>query len=464
MAHMVTPAPSLRVLRPDVALSLDNAYLKMMAKRPEDRPASMTEVIALLEESKNALDRGSGALSLPPRDKFGLMIFDEQPVKQAGPARTKGDPPFFVQPEPRADPGFDPDASVYDLVMDFHLETEPACFVPAPEAVAAEIQPEGGPRATGLRAATFGALIFLLTLGATVALAVFAINSPWLIDLAKPKTVTLPKKGNAPNGGNVREAAGAPAKLPTKLPQPPRANDSPPGQDRSAASSPPAGTMSATVASPETAATAKPRAREIAGWGVVVDPDGDCRIDGNQSALSITVPGTLHDLNADIGLYNAPRVLREVVGDFDIQVKVMGDFRPGASSNRARGLPFNGAGIVVFADGDKFIRLERGVIFDNGSFNSVAIFEHHEGGSSVTDQNGPLDSGTAYLRLSRRGGRLIGSTSDDGKLWRQLTPMDIDLPARLGVGCDAINSSSASFTVRFEGLSFKTADTGSARR
>ena len=93
--------------------------------------------------------------------------------------------------------------------------------------------------------------------------------------------------------------------------------------------------------------------------GMAVDPEGDCLIDGNAKPLTITVPATLHDLNAEIGLYNA-RVVRDVTGDFDIQVKVVGDFRPGSQSNRAGGIPFNGGGIVVFLDVDSFIRLERG--------------------------------------------------------------------------------------------------------
>ena len=54
MAHMERPAPSLRASRPDVPLALEACYQKMMAKRPDDRPGSMTEVIALLQASKLA--------------------------------------------------------------------------------------------------------------------------------------------------------------------------------------------------------------------------------------------------------------------------------------------------------------------------------------------------------------------------------------------------------------------------
>ncbi len=56
LAHMERPAPSLRKTRPDIPPTVDAAYLKMMAKRPVDRPASMAEVIALLEAAKAAPD------------------------------------------------------------------------------------------------------------------------------------------------------------------------------------------------------------------------------------------------------------------------------------------------------------------------------------------------------------------------------------------------------------------------
>src|SRR6185369_8187758 len=69
--------------------------------------------------------------------------------------------------------------------------------------------------------------------------------------------------------------------------------------------------------------------QRIRGWGDVVDPDGDCTIRFRQGKLSITVPGTPHDLSPLYEKKNAPRVLREVTGDFSVRVKVSGDFEPG---------------------------------------------------------------------------------------------------------------------------------------
>ncbi len=123
---------------------------------------------------------------------------------------------------------------------------------------------------------------------------------------------------------------------------------------------------------------------------------------------------------------------------------------------RTSRLPFNGGGIVVWRDADNFIRLERGATFNRGKFNTFAIFEEREGGSGGAIHNGPLTPGTAYLRLVRRGSRIFGLTSKDGKHWTQLKPIDTVWPGALKVGLNAINSSDVPFTVRFEEMSLKT--------
>ncbi len=48
VAHKQQPVPSLRQFRADIPEGLDAAFRRMLAKRPEDRPQSMAEVIAAL--------------------------------------------------------------------------------------------------------------------------------------------------------------------------------------------------------------------------------------------------------------------------------------------------------------------------------------------------------------------------------------------------------------------------------
>ena len=101
LAHMERPAPSSRKARPDIPPALDAAYLKMMAKRPEDRPTSMTEVIALLEATKAAPEFEKGVRAGPAKSKPELMVFNEQPLPRAGTPRTKPAPPKNARrPEP----------------------------------------------------------------------------------------------------------------------------------------------------------------------------------------------------------------------------------------------------------------------------------------------------------------------------------------------------------------------------
>ncbi len=208
--------------------------------------------------------------------------------------------------------------------------------------------------------------------------------------------------------------------------------------------------------------------KELAGWGTVIDPDGDCKIAPDGDALVVTIPGVLHDLNADIDKYNAPRVLREVEGNFAIQVKVVGDFKPGPKPTNPKSLPFNGGGIFVWRDSDNFIRLERGAVVRQGKVGTFSIFEEREGGSRGAVHNGQLTPGTAYLRVERRASRIFGFTSKDGKHWTQLKPIDTVWPGTLKVGLDAINSSNKPFTLRFEELSFKgttsSADRGNSTK
>src|ERR1035438_1171576 len=79
MAHMESPAPSLRTTRPEVPAKLEDVYQKMMSKRPQDRPATMTEVISLLESCKAAASVARTSIAEPPKSRPELMVFDETP-------------------------------------------------------------------------------------------------------------------------------------------------------------------------------------------------------------------------------------------------------------------------------------------------------------------------------------------------------------------------------------------------
>jgi hypothetical protein len=69
-AHRDQPAPVLRHLRPDAPQAVEDAFQKMMAQQPADRPSSMTEVIALLESQAKTAVRSTKA---PPGRPIGIQ-------------------------------------------------------------------------------------------------------------------------------------------------------------------------------------------------------------------------------------------------------------------------------------------------------------------------------------------------------------------------------------------------------
>lgn len=73
LAHREAPIPSLRTVRPDASPALDDAFRRMLAKQPGDRPRSMNEVIELLERclpETNAPQAGAPHV---------LKVFDDRP-------------------------------------------------------------------------------------------------------------------------------------------------------------------------------------------------------------------------------------------------------------------------------------------------------------------------------------------------------------------------------------------------
>lgn len=70
----------------------------------------------------------------------------------------------------------------------------------------------------------------------------------------------------------------------------------------------------------------------VSGWGNPTDPDKDCKIQRDKDSLTIEMPGSEHDYDPVGKCFNAPRLISDLKGEFDVQVRVRIDSRRSAPS------------------------------------------------------------------------------------------------------------------------------------
>ena len=187
----------------------------------------------------------------------------------------------------------------------------------------------------------------------------------------------------------------------------------------------------------------------VKGWGRVFDPDRDCQVKTDGKTLIVTVPGSTHDLSSELGKVNAPRVLRDVQGDFIADVTVAGTVRPSGKGTVANRLPFNGAGILVWIDEKNHARLERAAILQDGRVVSYVMFEVRQSGQPYGSPSFAIEDKATQLRLERRGDQILGSVSSDGVQWRPLKPLRVNFPTKVGLGVAAVNTTTQPFVAEF---------------
>jgi hypothetical protein len=202
----------------------------------------------------------------------------------------------------------------------------------------------------------------------------------------------------------------------------------------------------------------------LKGWGQPIDPDGDCSINLKDGRLTIKVPSNRrgHGLEAELNTLNAPRVLRDIDGDFIADLEMEGAFKPVGPSANPDGFPFVGAGLLLWSDDGNYIRLERAAIVrDEHLLNPAGgaggqdeqlvpyiLFQERRDRRVVPPDPGvPVPDGPIFLRLERKKDQIMAAVSVDGHGWRAFPPRTVRLPAKLKLGVAAISSSSEPFTV-----------------
>ena len=187
----------------------------------------------------------------------------------------------------------------------------------------------------------------------------------------------------------------------------------------------------------------------LEGWGRVFDPDGDCAIVPDGGAVSMKVPGTAHDFAAELKRWNAPRILSEQSGDFVAEVRISGVFMPGDRSKIPGRRPYHGAGLLLVKDRNTSISLHRGCANLDGKLRHYANFELRKDGElAVSRFEIGFPDQDIFLRLERRGNRILNATSLDGVHWYSYNAIELELPQVLQLGIVGINSSDIPLSVR----------------
>ena len=214
---------------------------------------------------------------------------------------------------------------------------------------------------------------------------------------------------------------------------------------------PPTGSIAVDARAPEAPSR---RARGMDAWGNAVDPDGDCKFELEQSSdkIGIIVPGNTHILSAEIGRVNAPRILRDIKGDFDLSVRVAGTSHPGGKATTTVYPPYHGAGLLIWQDQENYVRLEIASDIQHGKARPYVNFEHRKAGALAISSGIKNGDGSKHLRLRRRGAEIYAAFGPDGVRWTSFPPLTARLNDRLNVGVVAINSSTKPFTAEFEGF------------
>jgi regulation of enolase protein 1 (concanavalin A-like superfamily) len=195
----------------------------------------------------------------------------------------------------------------------------------------------------------------------------------------------------------------------------------------------------------------KPGTR-LKGWGEVIDPDRDCQIDLDKGKVTMKVPGKAHDFAAELQRWNAPRILSEAGGDFILEVKVSGEFKPSETSTIEGRRPYNGAGLLIIKDDKTYISLHRAAVYLENNVRHYLNFELRKDAElAVSRYEVDLDNEDTYLRLERRGDKVYALGSHDHVHWKLYDdPIEIDFPRVVQVGVEAVSSSDQPFRCAFE--------------
>ncbi len=199
----------------------------------------------------------------------------------------------------------------------------------------------------------------------------------------------------------------------------------------------------------------------IEGWGRIVDPDDDCAVQLNDDSLSIRFGSGPHGLDAETNRMNSPRVLREINGDFTIQVTVDGEL-PLPEQVDAASVAYISGALVLMKDDENYIRLERASFTRGGNIWHYANFERRVDAKRTRMglfADFPLQADKAVeMRLEVTGDQVRGLIRHVGDDWHELGTTRIADHQALLVGVSGVKTAAGESEVKFRGLQVQQND------
>jgi regulation of enolase protein 1 (concanavalin A-like superfamily) len=206
-----------------------------------------------------------------------------------------------------------------------------------------------------------------------------------------------------------------------------------------------------------------PKARDTVfykeGWDRAIDPDRDCKFTLSREALTVEVPAKAHDLYANYRLANAPRLMRDVTGDFSVEARVTGPFHATEKSTLNDQPAYTSGGLIIDSGDHETgsYRLDFGMCRSQTPKVTVGkVHDAKRGRSGEWGTEGPgywsllKGAKAAYLRIERKGDEIHPAVSIDGKKWHPQPWFELMYPKKVKVGLVVTSPSDAKLKVTFD--------------
>jgi regulation of enolase protein 1 (concanavalin A-like superfamily) len=188
-------------------------------------------------------------------------------------------------------------------------------------------------------------------------------------------------------------------------------------------------------------------------YGETIDRDGDCKFEMPSEKLRLTIPGKPHFLERKLN--NAPRVAREIEGDFTITVRVTFPIRPakGLEAHQADSA-IASAGVIAWSDDDgEMVWILRSEFPIGGEQRQGFLSNRVKPKGNEYHNLYGLNlepTGSAYLRIARQGSKVSPTYSGDGKTWYTTFEPEVGWGKKVKVGVIAEHGYKVPFVATFD--------------